>query len=106
MALSVGLSRPIAQLKASSTVTLYNVSVPTANTEVSQLLNDNTKQFIIKVRGGTATLQLAYTSTESGTTFITISRGSSLEVKDLDFSGTLFFQCDKVSQTVEIQEWC
>jgi hypothetical protein len=106
MAFSVALARPIAQLKASSTPTIYNKSVPTANTEVSQALSANTKQFIIRVRGHGSTLKLAYVATESGTNYITIPKGCSMEVRNVDLtSTTLYFQCDVASQTVEIQEW-
>ena len=91
-------------LQASTTVTLYNVAVPTKDVEVSQALNSNTKQFTIRVRGY-ARLQMAYIVTESGTKFLTIPAGNSRSVDGLDFSGTLFFQVSKDTQIVEIEEW-
>ena len=91
-------------ISASSTPVIYNVSVPLAATEVSQALSANTKKFTIKVRGN-SNLQLAFVVTESGTKFITVPRSASYSEDALGFSGTLFFQCDQPSQTVEIVEW-
>lgn len=84
--------------------TIYNVSVPLANTEVSQTLSDNTKSFTIRVRG-TCTLKFAFDSGQSGTNYITIYPGSSYSIEGLNFSGTLYFQTNKPSQVVEILEW-
>ena len=89
---------------AATSPTIYNVSAPVAGTEVSQALSSGTKSFTIKVRGP-ANLQLAFISTESSTKFITVARGSAYSQDNLNFSGTLFFQTDKASQTVEILEW-
>ena len=83
---------------------VYNVSVALANTEVSQALTADTKAFTIRVRGS-ANLKLAFTATESATTFITIPRGANYGIDGLKFNGTLYFQTDKASQTVEILEW-
>ena len=96
--------RSTAQLEAGVTPTIYNVSAPAAGTEVSQALTAGTKAFIIRVRGP-ANLQLAFVSTESSTNFITVAKGSAYSQDGLNFSGTLFFQTDKASQTVEILEW-
>lgn len=93
-----------ARQTAATEPAIYNVSVPLANTEVSQALSPSTKQFLIKVRGN-ATLKVAYTLGESGTNYITIPKGSVLVETGLDFTGTIYFQCDQASQTVEIREW-
>jgi hypothetical protein len=93
-----------ATIKAGQVPTIYNVSVPLANTEVSQALSANTVQILIKVRGR-ANLQLAFTSTESATNYITISPGAARVIDGIDFTGTLYFQTDKPGQTVEIEQW-
>lgn len=88
-----------------SAPTVYNVSVPNSSTEVSQALTNGVKQFLIRVRGN-AELRLAYVETESGSNFITIPAGSSMAISGLRASNlTLYFQTDKSSQIVEIQEW-
>lgn len=87
-----------------SSPTIYNVSAPTANTEVSQALSTGVKSFLIRVRGN-ARLQLAFVATESGTKYITVPPGVSYHEDRLNFSGTLYFQTNKSAQTVEIIEW-
>ena len=96
---------PRASITQADSPTIFNKSAPTANTEVSQLLSNNTKKFIIKVRSGNAKLQLAFVSTESSTNFITVPAGAVYEDDGLDFSGTVYFQTNKASQTVEIRCW-
>lgn len=92
-------------IEVSTTPVIYNKSAPTANTEVSQLLTDGTKKFLIRVRGN-ANLQLAFTSTESGSKFISVPAGSSYSVEGLNLtSTTLYFQTDKNTQAVEVLEW-
>lgn len=93
-----------AVVEAGVTPTIYNVSVPLAATEVSQALSAGVKRFTIKVRGN-STLQLAFTSGQSGTNYISIPFGCTYTEDGLNFSGTLYFQTVKASQTVEILEW-
>jgi len=93
-----------AVVEAATSVTIYNKSIPTANTEVSQALATGTKRFTIKLRG-IAKLQLAFVSTESGTKYITIHPGAVYSENDLNFGGTLYFQASRDSQTAEIIEW-
>jgi len=82
--------------------TIANVSAPTANTEVSYALPANTKSFRIRARGRSR-IQLAYNSGESGTTYITIMPGNTYINNQKYTSQTLYFQCSKGSETVEIQ---
>ena len=90
---------------ASTTPKIYNVSVPLANTEVSQALTASTKYFMIKARGSSK-LQFAFISTESSTNFITVPAGSSYSESGLSLTGkTIYFQTSKASETVEIMEW-
>lgn len=84
---------------------IYNVVTPgIANIETSQALTSGTKRFTIRVRG-ISQMKLAYISGQSGTTFISIPKGTSYTQEGLNFTGTLFFQVDKISQTIEIIEW-
>lgn len=99
-----GTIRGRATIESSRTPTVYNVSVPIANTEVSQGLSSGTKAFTIRVRG-TAKLQLAFNSGQSGTQYITVSPGASYTAEGLEFNGDLYFQTNKASQIVEILEW-
>jgi hypothetical protein len=88
-----------------ATPAIYNVSAPISGTEYSQALSTGTKKFLIRVRGN-ADLQLAFTNGDSSTTFITIPAGASYKEDSLNLSSlTLYFQCNKASQTVEILEW-
>lgn len=85
--------------------TIYNLSAPTANTEVSQSITDGTQQLLIRVRGR-AKAQFAFTSTESGTNYITIPAGASYCASNLNASSlTLYIQTDQASQIIEILEW-
>jgi len=94
-----------ATLEPATTQTIYNVAVPLAGTEVSQLLSDATKEFTIRVRGN-ANLQFSFVTGESATKFITVFRGSSYTKENVNLSAqTIYFQTDKASQTVEIEQW-
>jgi len=104
MAITAGLSRPTAQVESAGTPAIYNVSVLLANTEYSQALSSSTKKFLIRVRGQSQ-LKLAFTAGQSGTNYITIPAGTTLNCDDLSFTGTLYFQSVKASQIVEILEW-
>lgn len=90
----------------SSTPNVINVTSPgAANTEFSQSLSTNTKQFLLRTRGN-GKLQLSFTSGQSGTTFITLEKNASLSQQNLELTNiTLYMQCDKASEIIEILEW-
>lgn len=94
------------ELSGAGTPTIYNVTSPgTANTEFSQALSANTKQFMIRVRGN-AKLQFSFASGTSGSNFITIPPGSNYHAEGVDVaSATIYMQANKASQTIEILEW-
>ena len=82
---------------------ITNLSATPADTEVSLALQTNLKQLIIKNRDNAKT-QISFTSTESGTNYITIHKGAVLTLGDLDFTGeTLYLQASSIS-TIEILE--
>lgn len=101
---SAALSSPIERLYGVNP-TIYNLSAPAANTEVSQALPANTKKLLIRCRGN-ARVQFTFTSGQSGTNFVTISSGS-MYAQDLLLlnSITLYLQTNLPSQTVEILVW-
>ena len=82
-----------------------NVSIPLADTEVSHALPTGTKRFLLKLRG-VAILKLAYSSGNSGTTFITLyGRTFYREERIGSATTTLYMQSPTASQTVEIVSW-
>jgi hypothetical protein len=96
-----GTSTPVG---SSTTTKIINLPLPTADTEVSHSLSANLKQIIIRLRDY-ADLKFSFVSTESGTKFITIPKGTTLVLSELNFTGTsIYFQSPKSSQIVEILE--
>lgn len=84
-----------------TTATIFNVPAAVAGTEYSQALPANTKSFIIRSRNKSS-LQLAYTSGASGTTYLTIPPGASYEDSNLYTAQTIYFQASKSAETIEI----
>jgi hypothetical protein len=87
-----------------STPTLSNTSAPVANTEHSYTVPADTKRFILKARGSSA-IKIAYVSGQSGTTYLSVPPGASYEEFGLKTGVTVYFQCSKASETVEILSW-
>jgi hypothetical protein len=102
MAISQGTSRP--KVAPGKVPTIYNVPMATANTEYSQALPANTRQFIIRSRTR-GRLKISYTLNESGTKYVTIQRGNVFSDENIDFSGTLYFQSSNSSDVAEIRCW-
>lgn len=83
---------------------ITNLSLPSANTEVTHVLSLNLKEIMIKARGN-AKLQFTFTALESGTKFVTIPKGTAHILSDLDFAAeTLYIQSSLAGETVEILE--
>lgn len=100
-------SDSVSLLSTAGTPTIYNVSALLANTEYSQALSANTKQFLIQCRSGDAKMRIAFASgaTTSGP-YITIRAGNALFIDAVSLSGkTIYVQSNKASQTIEILEW-
>lgn len=104
---SGGLPPQSVSIAASTTPTVANVSIPLANTEVSYALPTGTKQFMIRLRGYSSTMKLAYISGNSGTLYLTVDRGAFLAIGELSLTSTvtLYFQADAAAQVAEIQSW-
>lgn len=86
--------------------TIANVTMTSAATEYSYAIPAGTKRFEIKLRSGSALLQLAFTSGASGSTYITIPYGASYAEVDAKAGGlTLYFQSPDAAQVAEIKTW-
>lgn len=83
---------------------IYNLAIPTADTEVSQALNPNTKSVLIRARGITS-LKVAFVSGESGTNYLTIPAGNTFIQENINFTGIIYLQSTKSNQVIEILEW-
>lgn len=73
---------------------IYNVTVGLANTEFSQALPGNCKEFFLKARGN-AKIQVSYTSGDSGLNFITVPPGAVFNDENFYVSQTIYFQTNK-----------
>ena len=90
----------------STTPTIYNLSMPTANTEYSQSLSTHTKKIMIRTRDRSARLQVSFVSGNSGTIFFSIEAGAVYSEENLDLEGvTIYLRSNKAGQTAEILEW-
>ena len=75
-----------------------------SGTEYSHLLQSNVKQLIIRSRDF-AQLQVAFVATESGTKFMTVPKGNSLFLNDIEFSSTtIYIQSTSNNDVAEILE--
>jgi hypothetical protein len=81
--------------------TIYNVSLGPVSTEQSQALPANTKQFMVKSRGQSL-LQIAFSSGQSGTNYITIQPNAVFSTSGLFASQTVYFQSPQTGDVVEI----
>jgi len=91
------------------TPTVYNISAALAGTEYNQVLNANTKRFLIKLRdsGSGAITRVAYAAGETTTgPYVTFPSNATYEEQGLDSTGlTIYIQTDLAAQVVEIVEW-
>lgn len=84
-----------------TTPTIYNVSIITVNTEQSQALPANTKEFLIRSRSK-GTMRVAFNSGDTSTDYLTVPAGASYEVKQFFSSLTIYFQSNKPGDVIEI----
>lgn len=85
---------------------ILNVALPTADTEVEYVLPANCKQFYIKLRDPSAQMKLSYTSGQSGTTYLTVSRGNWYSEDGINATTTtLYIQSSTSGQVAEIVAW-
>lgn len=82
-----------------TTPTVYNVDCADTGTIYSQALPANTKCFMIKTRKDS---KVAFGYEATLTTSLTIWPGNSFEDKNLYSSQTIYFQCSKADEVIEI----
>jgi len=101
-----GIRRVQIDSETVSSPTIANVTVITADSEVSYALPSGTVKYKIRARN-TAKLKLSYTSGESGTVYQTIFPGCVMWEEGLDSSTdfTLYFQTPTAGTVVEIISW-
>lgn len=89
-----------------TTPKIYTVDLPTANTEVAQLLTSGTKKLRIEALGS-ARLQYAWTAGQSGGAgpFWTIPRGGVVPIDGISYTGSIYLQSSEAGETVQIEEW-
>lgn len=87
--------------------TISVVDTTTANTELSFVLPANTLRYQIKIRNYTASMKVAFIAgTTSGNEYISVPTGCSYREENIRVPAlTLYFQCNKANQTVEILSW-
>lgn len=83
-----------------------NVSIALASTEYSYFIPAGSRRFLLKARGNT-TIQLAFVSGDSGTTYLTIPAGTFYSEGDLSLTlgKTIYFQSTQAGQILEIVSW-
>lgn len=90
---------------SSSLATIYNLSMPLANTEYSQALSNGTKKVMIRVRGKHKA-QVSFVSGDSGILYFTLEAGAVYFEDNLDLSGAIIYmQTNAAGQVAEILEW-
>ena len=106
MTISGGLIRPQATVEAAQTKKTTNIITPVvAGDEFSHVLTVGVIRYSIRVRGS-ARLQIADATGETSTKFWTVRKGTVETQGGLDIvSLTLFMECSKASEVVEIIEW-
>lgn len=104
---SGGSSGDITANKITPPPTIMLFSAVTANTEYNYPLPVGTKFFRLKTKEGSK-LQLGFAALSSGTNYITVFPGHTYESPygfPLVGALTVYFQCYKANQTVEIESW-
>jgi hypothetical protein len=94
-------------IKNPSAMSIINTSIANADTEIAQLLPDETKRFRIRVRGNKGKLRLAYVAGETATNYRTITRGFVWDSDIIDIAnGTnIYLLSNQDNIVVEIEVW-
>ena len=88
-----------------SNPTITNTTLGAAGSESSIVLPANTKKFMLRARGKSK-VQIAYTATDSGTTFWTVQPGACLLEENIDRpTTTIYVQATKASEIIEVKSW-
>lgn len=82
-------------------VTIFNFTATLAATEYSQALPADCKRFLLRART-TSELQIAYTSGDTGTLYLTVLKGNVYEDPNFYTSQTIYFRSSASSTIIEI----
>lgn len=101
-----GIADGIEEALHVSNPTVFNLSLPVADTEGSYTLPAGTKKFSVFARERSR-VQLSYTSGQSGTTFMTIKPGFEYVRSEIEAAAsiTIYCQSSKNGEVVEIESW-
>lgn len=98
-------SVPVTSTDISANITINNENIASANTEQSLTLESNVTQLLIRNRDLTAETKISFVSGESGTKYISIRKGSVLNLNGFKLANAiLYFQSNKTS-VIEIIQW-
>jgi hypothetical protein len=85
---------------------IYNIPIPLAGVETSQLLPDKTQRFLIKVRDAKSSFRLAFAAGFTNTNYIKVLQGCTYNSDEINPTGlTLYFQTAKAATVMEILVW-
>lgn len=94
------------EITGSTNPIISNVPLSVSGIEVDILLPNDCKQFLLRLRDSSSSLQLSYVAGQSGTVYLTISPGCFYSDADLTVSGLhLYVQSPSASQIVELVTW-
>ena len=97
-------ARPEAGLQGAVSPLIHNVSAPLAATEYSQALQSKTKKVLIRCRGN-ATMNVAFSNGQTSVEWLTVPPGCNYTEELIEFTGSIYFQTNKINQIIEIVEW-
>lgn len=83
------------------TATVWNIPVPTANTEVAFALPGNTIEFLIRPRTP-CQVKMSYAVGQSGITYVTIRPHTNWNEKNFYVGQSIYFQTDVAGIDMEI----
>lgn len=83
---------------------IFNLSMPTANTEYSLVLPVYTTHLTIQARGN-ASVKICFTAGESGSTYFTIKAGGCYYDQNIRANKTLYAQSSADNEVLEVVCW-
>ena len=88
-------------------IQIINLNITTANSEVSQVLPNNTKKYTLKARDGKSRLKLAFGAGETINNYITVERGFIWDSSNIDIpnSTNIYLSSTVNNVDVEIIAW-
>jgi hypothetical protein len=89
------------------TVEIYNINVAAANVEMSQVLPNNSQNFMVRVRDDKSSLKIGFVPGSTATTYINMPRGTNFTSPSVDVPNnfTVYFNSPKANVIIEILVW-